>query len=59
MTSYLELTGRNINFKDAVLGLAEEFASVFGAELKPCDPKMLFLEGGLDDNQRMADAGSV
>lgn len=59
MTSYLEVTGKNIDLKKAASGLAAEFASVFDAELKPCDPNMLSLEGGLDDNQRMAYAGPV
>lgn len=59
MTSYYQQTGRQLELKEAVIGLSGEFAQVFGIELQPGNPNMLIIEGGCDDNQRMANAGSI
>jgi lipoate-protein ligase B len=59
MTSLHELTGRRLEIKEASAGLALGFAEVFGVELVSGDPNMLDIEGGRDDNQRMANTGSV
>ena len=59
MTSFCQLTGERLKFKEAVAGLALEFAQVFGIELRVGDPNMLIIEGGSDDDQRVANAWSV
>jgi len=59
MTSFLELTGVKLDPKDAVPGLSAEFSAVFDVELKRGEPDKAFDEGGLNDDQRMADAGPV
>jgi len=59
MTSYLEITGQRLEPGDAVPGLVREFAKVFDLELKQGEANMFFVEGGRDDNQRMAHAWPV
>jgi lipoate-protein ligase B len=59
ITSFLRLTGGRVEVPDAIPGLAREFETVFGVELRRGDPNLLNIEGGRDDDQRMAHAGSV
>jgi len=59
MTSYFELTGKKLEHKEVRAGLLREFGVVFDADLEAGGQETLIFEGGLDDNQRMADTGTV
>lgn len=59
MTSYLELTGRKLELQEAVPGLLAEFAKIFQLEYRAFEQTIPLSQGGLDDDQRMADAGCV
>ena len=59
MTSHFVLTGKKLERKEVRAGLLREFGAVFEADLEAGGQETLIFEGGLDDNQRMADTGTV
>lgn len=59
LTSYLQLTGKRLELKQALSGLGSEFEQVFEMKLKAIEQEMLINKGGWDDDQGMADAGAV
>jgi len=59
MTSFLEITGQRLKPEEVVPEIVREFAKLFDLELKQGETNILPLEGGRDDNQRMAHAWTV